>query len=119
MLKSPLLKEHVIKDSMKVGKALGQTQPVQDDSSRSGKDTDADECRYQHPYMTNSNGLRVDYNTETCQVNSPMLDFSSPDNQTTEYSQQSLDSEKIFLKETMPYFKKIFQDEYNCIASRT
>ncbi|GKF66752.1 hypothetical protein Tco_0193269 [Tanacetum coccineum] len=43
---------------------------------------------------------RVDQYPETCQVKSPMLDLSpSPDNQTTEYSKQSLESENILLKE--------------------
>ncbi|GJR99082.1 hypothetical protein Tco_0315591 [Tanacetum coccineum] len=50
---------------------------------------------------------RVDQYPETCQVKSPMLD-SSPDNQTTEYSKQSLESENILLKETVAQFKKIF-----------
>ncbi|GJT40018.1 hypothetical protein Tco_0939883 [Tanacetum coccineum] len=39
-LRSPLLKEHVIKDSMKEG----TDSTVQDDSSRSGNDTDADDA---------------------------------------------------------------------------
>ncbi|GKA51008.1 hypothetical protein Tco_0744204 [Tanacetum coccineum] len=39
MLRSPLLKEHVIKDSMKEG----TDSTVQDDSSRSGNDTDTDD----------------------------------------------------------------------------
>ncbi|GJX88325.1 hypothetical protein Tco_0340339 [Tanacetum coccineum] len=43
---------------------------------------------------------RVDQYPETCQVKSHMLD-SSPDNQTTEYSKQSLESENILLKETV------------------
>ncbi|GJX12013.1 hypothetical protein Tco_0201872 [Tanacetum coccineum] len=40
---------------------------------------------------------RVDQYPEKCQVKSPMLD-SSPDNQTTKYSKQSLESENILLK---------------------
>ncbi|GKF31024.1 hypothetical protein Tco_0100822, partial [Tanacetum coccineum] len=43
---------------------------------------------------------RVDQYPETCQVKSPMLD-SSPDNQTTECSKQSLESENILLKKTV------------------
>ncbi|GJS87776.1 hypothetical protein Tco_0770412 [Tanacetum coccineum] len=43
MLRSPLLKEHVIKDSMKEGK-LRTDSTVQDDNSRSGNDTDADDA---------------------------------------------------------------------------
>ncbi|GJU38465.1 hypothetical protein Tco_1191422 [Tanacetum coccineum] len=41
---------------------------------------------------------RVDQYPETCQVKSPMLD-SSPDNQTTEYSKQSLDNKAKIEKE--------------------
>ncbi|GJR76894.1 hypothetical protein Tco_0089259 [Tanacetum coccineum] len=43
---------------------------------------------------------RVDQYPEQFQVKSPMLD-SSPDNQTTEYSKQSLESENILLKKTV------------------
>ncbi|GJW62477.1 gag-pol polyprotein [Tanacetum coccineum] len=42
---------------------------------------------------------RVDQYPETCQVKSPMLD-SSPDNQTTEYSKQSLEATWSILNET-------------------
>ncbi|GJR44278.1 hypothetical protein Tco_1312381 [Tanacetum coccineum] len=59
---------------------------------------------------------RVDQYPETCQVKSPMLD-SSPDNQTTEYSKQSLESENILLKETVAQFQKDFSRmEAHCIA---
>nr|GEY15237.1 hypothetical protein [Tanacetum cinerariifolium] len=89
---------------------------VQDDNNRSGNDTDADdtdirpvyneepmvevqltvECNIlaigQHhtkqPEIINEG--RVKNYPEQCQVKSPMLD-SSPDNQTTDYSKQSLD----------------------------
>ncbi|GKB51066.1 hypothetical protein Tco_0901819 [Tanacetum coccineum] len=45
-----------------------------------------------------------------------MLD-SSPDNQTTEYSKQSLESENILLKETVAQFQKDFSRmEAHCIA---
>ncbi|GJS89752.1 hypothetical protein Tco_0772388 [Tanacetum coccineum] len=50
---------------------------------------------------------RVDQYPEKCQVKSPMLD-SSPDNQTTEYSKQSLESENILLKKTVAQFQKDF-----------
>ncbi|GJV89644.1 hypothetical protein Tco_1533582 [Tanacetum coccineum] len=84
---------------------------VQDNSNRSGNDTDADdtdirpiydekpmaevqltaECNIfaitqyhtEQPEIINEG--RVDQYPEQCQVKSPMLD-SSPDNQTTEYS---------------------------------
>ncbi|GJZ70862.1 hypothetical protein Tco_0634713 [Tanacetum coccineum] len=59
---------------------------------------------------------RVDQYPETCQVKSPMLD-SSPDNQTSEYSKQSLESENILLKETVAQFQKDFSRmEAHCIA---
>ncbi|GJV68698.1 hypothetical protein Tco_1484207 [Tanacetum coccineum] len=59
---------------------------------------------------------RVDQYPETCQVKSLMLD-SSPDNQTTEYSKQSLESENILLKETVAQFQKDFSRmEAHCIA---
>ncbi|GJY29414.1 hypothetical protein Tco_0405181 [Tanacetum coccineum] len=115
---------------------------VQDDNNRSGNDTDADdadirpiydeepmaevqltaECNIfaigqQHteqPEIINEG--RVDQYPETCQVKSPMLD-SSPDNQTTEYSKQSLESENILLKETVAQFQKDFSRmEAHCIA---
>ncbi|GJV07850.1 hypothetical protein Tco_1345506 [Tanacetum coccineum] len=59
---------------------------------------------------------RVDQYPETCQVKSPMLD-SSHDNQTTEYSKQSLESENILLKKTVAQFQKDFSRmEAHCIA---
>ncbi|GJY57370.1 hypothetical protein Tco_0456485 [Tanacetum coccineum] len=88
---------------------------VQDDSSRSGNDTDADDADIR-PILTNARWLRVDQYPETCQVKSPMLD-SSPDNQTTEYSKQSLESENILLKKTVAQFQKDFSRmEAHCIA---
>ncbi|GJX15372.1 hypothetical protein Tco_0216204 [Tanacetum coccineum] len=89
---------------------------VQADSSRSGNDTDADDADIRPIYdeepmaevqLTAEYNIfaigqqhteqpeiivegRVDQYPETCQVKSPMLD-SSPDNQTTEYSKQSLE----------------------------
>ncbi|GKC14322.1 hypothetical protein Tco_1011104, partial [Tanacetum coccineum] len=81
---------------------------VQDDSSRSGNDTDADDADIKPIYdeepmsevqqYTEQPKIivegRGDQYPETCQVKSSMLD-SSPDNQTTEYSKQSLESENI------------------------
>ncbi|GJV23520.1 hypothetical protein Tco_1376215 [Tanacetum coccineum] len=106
---------------------------VQDDNSRSGNDIDVDdadirpiydkeqmaevqltvECnifaiRQQHieqPEIINEG--RVDQYPKKCHVKSPMLD-SSPDNQTTEYLKQSLESENILLKETVAQFQKDF-----------
>ncbi|GJT55741.1 hypothetical protein Tco_0990795 [Tanacetum coccineum] len=54
--------------------------------------------------------------TRKSQWLSPMLD-SSPDNQTTEYSKQSLESENILLKNTVAQFQKDFSRmEAHCIA---
>ncbi|GJX86964.1 hypothetical protein Tco_0337738 [Tanacetum coccineum] len=104
---------------------------VQDDSNRSGNDTDTDdadirpiydeepmaevqltaECnifaiRQQHTEQPKIivEG-RGDQYPETCQVKSPMLD-SSPDNQTTEYSKQSLESKIFCSRETIQ--EKVF-----------
>ncbi|GJV04557.1 hypothetical protein Tco_1338126 [Tanacetum coccineum] len=106
---------------------------VQDDSSRSGNDTDADDADIRPIYdeepmaevqLTAECNIfaigqqhteqpeiivegRVDQYPETCQVKSHMLD-SSPDNQTTEYSKQSLESENIFAQKTVAQFQKDF-----------
>ncbi|GJR77167.1 hypothetical protein Tco_0089532 [Tanacetum coccineum] len=118
-----------------VTKSSGTESEVQDESNRSGNDTDTDdadirpiydeepmaevqltaECNIfaigqQHteqPEIINKG--RVDQYTEQCQVKSPMLD-SSFDNQTTEYSKQSLESENILLKKTVAQFQKDFQE---------
>ncbi|GKC24467.1 hypothetical protein Tco_1026617, partial [Tanacetum coccineum] len=50
---------------------------------------------------------KVDQYPKQCQVKSHMLD-SSPDNQTTDYSKQSLESENILLKKTVAQFQKDF-----------
>ncbi|GKC50370.1 hypothetical protein Tco_1073115, partial [Tanacetum coccineum] len=115
---------------------------VQDDSSRSGNDTNADDAyirpiydeelmaevqltdkcnifaiRQQHteqPEIINEG--RVDQYPEQCQVKSPMLD-SSLDNQTTEYLKESPECENILLKKTVAQFQKDFSRmEAHCIA---
>ncbi|GJR15270.1 gag-pol polyprotein [Tanacetum coccineum] len=125
-----------------VTESSGTESKVQDDSSRSGNDIDADdadikpiyeeqpmaevkltaECNIfaigqQHteqPEIINEG--RVDQYLEQCQVNSPMLD-SSPDNQTTDYLKQSLESENILLKKTVAQFQNDFSRmEAHCIA---
>ncbi|GJT58291.1 hypothetical protein Tco_0993345 [Tanacetum coccineum] len=119
-----------------------EDQQLKDDNSRSRNDTDADdadirpiydeepmaevqltaECNIfaigqQHteqPEIINEG--RVDQYTEQCQVKSPMLN-SSPDNQTTKYSKESLESENILLKKTVAQFQKDFSRmEAHCIA---
>ncbi|GJW26128.1 hypothetical protein Tco_0039939 [Tanacetum coccineum] len=128
----------------RVNKRQMQTQDSKIDtvSSRSGNDTDADDADIRPIYdeepmaevqLTAECNIfaigqqhteqpeiivegRVDQYPETCQVKSPMLD-SSPDNQTTEYSKQSLESENILLKETVAQFQKDFSRmEAHCIA---
>ncbi|GKE51750.1 hypothetical protein Tco_1486906 [Tanacetum coccineum] len=105
----------------------------QDDSSMLGNDTDVDDADirpiYDEELMTEVqlnvecnifaigqhhtvqpeiiNEGRVDQYPEQCQVKSHMLD-SSPDNQTTDYSKQSLESENNLLKNTVAQFQKDF-----------
>ncbi|GJS75544.1 hypothetical protein Tco_0725425 [Tanacetum coccineum] len=128
-----------------ITESSGTESEVQDDSSKSGNDTDTDdadirpiyyeeplaevqltaECNIfaigqQHTEHTEQpeivNEGRVDQYPEKCKVKSPMLD-SSPDNQTTEYSKQSLESENILLKKTVAQFQKDFSRmEAHCIS---
>ncbi|GJY33721.1 hypothetical protein Tco_0418190 [Tanacetum coccineum] len=59
---------------------------------------------------------RVDQYTKKCQVKGPVLD-SSVDNKTTEFSNQSLGFENIFLKKDRSPFQKFFSKmEAHCIA---
>ncbi|GJU07386.1 hypothetical protein Tco_1123816 [Tanacetum coccineum] len=106
---------------------------VQDESSRSGNDTDTDDADIRPIYdeepmaevqlsaecyifvvgqqhteqLEIINEGRVDQYPEQCQVKSHMLD-SSLDNQTTEYLKQSLEFENILLKKTVAQFQKDF-----------
>ncbi|GJU19585.1 hypothetical protein Tco_1152927 [Tanacetum coccineum] len=125
-----------------VTESSGTKTEVQDDSSRSGNDTNADdadirpiydeepmaevqltaECNIfeigqQHTEQPEiSNEGRVDQYPEQCHVKSLMLD-SSPDNQTTNYSKQSLESGNILLKKTVAQFQKDFSRmEAHCSA---
>ncbi|GJS16100.1 hypothetical protein Tco_0410572 [Tanacetum coccineum] len=54
-------------------------------------------------------GGEIEQNAEECQVSCPLLDPSF-DNMTTEFSNQSPESENICLKRPLPNFKKIFQE---------
>ncbi|GJW86200.1 hypothetical protein Tco_0161540 [Tanacetum coccineum] len=66
------------------------------------------------PGLNNEGG--VDQYTEQCQVKSPLLDPLHA-NQTTELSNQSLESENICLKKTIAQFQKDFlRMEAHCIA---
>ncbi|GKC04035.1 hypothetical protein Tco_0995645 [Tanacetum coccineum] len=85
----------------RVNKRQMQTQESKIDTGKAvGVDLHAEQ-----PEIINEG--RVDQYPEQCQVKSPMLD-SSPDNQTTEYSKQSLESKIILLKKTVAQFQKDF-----------
>ncbi|GJT98177.1 hypothetical protein Tco_1093695 [Tanacetum coccineum] len=115
---------------------------VQDDSSISGNDTDADDADIRPIYYEEPMAevqLTAEYNIfaigkqhtkqpeiinegrvvqypEQRQVKSPMLD-SSHDNHITDYSKQSLEYENILLKKTVAKFQKYFSRiEAHCIA---
>ncbi|GJX80554.1 hypothetical protein Tco_0328703, partial [Tanacetum coccineum] len=132
----------VLDNGLVVMESNGTESEVQDDSSMPGNDTDADDADIRPIYdeepmvevqlsaecnifaigqkHTEQPEIivegRVDQYPETCQVKSPMLD-SSLDNQTTEYSKQSLESENILLKKTFAQFQKDFSRmEAHCIA---
>ncbi|GJU77627.1 hypothetical protein Tco_1274697 [Tanacetum coccineum] len=125
-----------------ITKRSGTKSEVQDDSSRSGNDTNADDAGIRPIYNEEPmaevqltaecnifaiglqytrqleiiNKGKVDQYPKQCQVISHMLD-SSPNNQTTEYSKQSLESENILLKKTVAQFQKDFtRMEAHCIA---
>ncbi|GKE45612.1 hypothetical protein Tco_1472896 [Tanacetum coccineum] len=60
-------------------------------------------------------GGEIDQNAEKCQVSCPLLDPSF-DNMTTEFSNQSLESENIFLKKTVAQLQKDFSRmEAHCV----
>nr|GEV83867.1 hypothetical protein [Tanacetum cinerariifolium] len=131
-----------IDDDLVIKESSETESEVQDDSSKPGNDTDVDDVNIrpiydkelmakvqltakwnifaigQHhtkqPEIINEG--RVDQYTEECQVISPLLN-SSHDNQTTEYSKQSLESENILLKKNVAQFQKDFtRMEAHCIA---
>ncbi|GKC44678.1 hypothetical protein Tco_1062400, partial [Tanacetum coccineum] len=131
-----------VNDDLVVTKSSGIESKVQDENSKSRNDTDTDDAYirpiYDEEPMTEVqltaecniftigqqhteqpeiiNEGRVDQYPEQCQVKRPMLD-SSPDNQTTDYSKQSLESENILLKKTVAQFQKDFSRmEAHCIA---
>nr|GEV59392.1 ribonuclease H-like domain-containing protein [Tanacetum cinerariifolium] len=104
-----------IDDDLVVTECSGIESEVQDDNSMSGNDTDADDA-YIRPIYDEEPMAEVDYYSEQCQVKSTMPD-SSPDNQTTNYSKQSLESENILLKKTVAQFQKDFSRmEAHCIG---
>ncbi|GJU25370.1 hypothetical protein Tco_1163991 [Tanacetum coccineum] len=101
-----------VDNGLVVMESNGTESDVQDDNSRSGNDTDADDADIRPIYDKEP---MAEY-PEQCQVKSPMLN-SSLDNQTTEYSKQSLESENILLKKTVAQFQKDFSRmKAHCIA---
>ncbi|GJS11257.1 hypothetical protein Tco_0368053 [Tanacetum coccineum] len=74
----------------------GTESEVQDDNNKSGNDTYANDADIRPIYDEEP---MAEY-PEQRQVKIPMLD-SSPDNQTTDFSKQSLESENILLKKTV------------------
>ncbi|GJS86591.1 hypothetical protein Tco_0769227 [Tanacetum coccineum] len=95
-----------------VTKSSGTKSEVQDDNIRLVNDTDADDADIRPIYDEES---MAEYPKQR-QVKSIMLD-SSPDNTTTDYSKQSLESENILLKNTVAQFQKDFSRmEAHCIA---
>ncbi|GJT85298.1 hypothetical protein Tco_1067015 [Tanacetum coccineum] len=92
-----------VDDDLVITESSGTESEVQDDNIRSGNDTDVDDADIIPIY---DEELMAEY-PKQCQVKSPMLDLS-PDNQTTEYSKQSLESENILLKKTVAQFQKDF-----------
>ncbi|GJR09123.1 hypothetical protein Tco_0791775 [Tanacetum coccineum] len=74
----------------------------------------ANEQQHAEQLEFNNEG-RVDQDAEQCQVKIPLLE-PSPDNKTTELSNQSLESENISLKNTVAQFQKDFSImEAHCI----
>ncbi|GJY83028.1 hypothetical protein Tco_0496404 [Tanacetum coccineum] len=93
--------------SLVVTESSGTESGKQATSSMSGNDTNITPVYDEEPL--------VKY-TKKCQVKSPMLDPSLV-NKTTESSNQSLESENIFLKNTLAQFQKDFSRmEAHCIA---
>ncbi|GJX63913.1 hypothetical protein Tco_0296813 [Tanacetum coccineum] len=89
-----------------VTESSGTESEVQDDSSRSENDTNADDADIRPIYDEEP---IVEY-PEQSQVKNLMLD-SSLDNQTTEYSKQSPESENILLKKTVAQIQKDFSSK--------
>ncbi|GJZ71615.1 hypothetical protein Tco_0635466 [Tanacetum coccineum] len=126
-----------------ITESKGTESEVQDDNNSPGNDTDAEDADIRPIYDEESMAevqLTVECNIfaigqqhycsqpkiiyevgcpvilELCHVKSLMLD-SSPDNQTTNYSKQSLESENILLKKIVAQFQKDFSRmEAHCIA---
>ncbi|GKD58141.1 hypothetical protein Tco_1295650 [Tanacetum coccineum] len=92
----------------------GTTLKEQDTSSRSGNDAHADDADIR-PIYDEEPMAEVDQNVEQCHDTCP-LPAKLTDNQTTELSNQSLESENIRLKKTVAQFQKDFlRMEAHCV----
>ncbi|GJW99548.1 hypothetical protein Tco_0183462, partial [Tanacetum coccineum] len=89
--------------------SIGTESKEQDTSSRSGNDAHADDAEYQ-THNDEEPMADVDQNVEQCHDTCP-LPAKFTDNQTTELSNQSLESENIHLKKTVAQFQKDFKME--------
>nr|GEV79575.1 hypothetical protein [Tanacetum cinerariifolium] len=104
-----------VNDDLVVTESSGTESEVQDDNSRLGNDTDADDADIR-PIYDEEPMVEDDQYPEQRQVKSPMLD-SSPNNLKNDYSKQSIESKNSSLKETVAQFQKDFsRTEAHCIA---
>ncbi|GJX65031.1 hypothetical protein Tco_0299374 [Tanacetum coccineum] len=95
-------------------KSSGTTLKEQDTRSRSGNDAHADDADIR-PIYDEELMAEVNQNAEQCHDTCP-LPATLTDNQTTELSNQSLESENIRLKKTVAQFQKYFSRmEAHCV----
>ncbi|GJS88747.1 hypothetical protein Tco_0771383 [Tanacetum coccineum] len=100
-----------------ITESSGTESEVQDDSSRSGNDTNADDADIR-PIYDEEPMAEVGLTSILDNVKLKVLCLIHHlDNQTTDYSKQSLESENILLKKTVAQFQKDFSImEAHCIA---
>ncbi|GJV93302.1 hypothetical protein Tco_1541115 [Tanacetum coccineum] len=117
-LRSPLLKEHVIKDSMKEG----TDSTVQDDSSRSGNDTDADDADIRPIYdeepmaevgLTRQHGQILNETSNKAKIEKE-IDVLETMNIELEHSVATLRKENETLKQ---HYKDLIQEKVFAIAA--
>ncbi|GJS49532.1 hypothetical protein Tco_0599653 [Tanacetum coccineum] len=115
---------HTIEEQVDTSKALDASlvniksneteSKEQDSSSRSGNDAHTDDADIR-PIYNEEPMAKVDQNAKQCHDTCP-LPTKLTDNQTTELSNQSLESEKICLKKTVAQFQEYFAKlEAHCI----
>ncbi|GJY08759.1 hypothetical protein Tco_0375813 [Tanacetum coccineum] len=103
-----------VNDDLVVKESSGTESEVQDDNSRLGNDNNTDDAYIRPIYDEEP---MAEY-PEQCQVKSHMLD-SLPDKANTEYSKQSLESEKFCSKRQLPISKRFFKNGITLHASQT